>query len=196
MKTSLVLIGGGGHCRACIDIIEMISSFEIVEILDLTSKLGDIISGEYKITATDDDIQRINNSRKVSFLITLGQIESPKRRIEIFQALKEIKADIATVISPLAYVSKHASIGKGNIIMHHACVNAGAQISDNCIINTKALIEHDVKVHSHCHVSTGAIINGGAEIGAGSFIGSNATIVQNVKVKENSFVKAGTLVKS
>jgi UDP-3-O-[3-hydroxymyristoyl] glucosamine N-acyltransferase len=28
--------------------------------------------------------------------------------------------------------------------MHHALVNANTKIGKNCIINTKALIEHDV----------------------------------------------------
>ena len=34
--------------------------------------------------------------------------------------------------------------------MHHAIVNANTSIGDNCIINSKALIEHDCSISNHC----------------------------------------------
>ena len=44
--------------------------------------------------------------------------------------------------------------------MHNALVNAGAKIGDNCILNTKSLVEHDAIVEDHCHISTSSIVNG------------------------------------
>ena len=44
--------------------------------------------------------------------------------------------------------------------MHGAIINSGAEIGKNCIINSRALIEHDAKIESNCHISTGAIVNG------------------------------------
>ena len=38
----------------------------------------------------------------------------------------------------------------------------------NCIINSKALVEHDVIIGDHCHIATGAIVNG--EVRAGNEI--------------------------
>ena len=35
------------------------------------------------------------------------------------------------------------------------------KIGINCIINTKALVEHDAIIGDHCHIATSAIINGG-----------------------------------
>ena len=40
--------------------------------------------------------------------------------------------------------------------MHEAIVNCSAEIGENCIINTKALVEHDAKIGSHTHIATGA----------------------------------------
>ena len=39
------------------------------------------------------------------------------------------------------------------------------KIGKNCIVNNKSLIEHDVVIGNHCHISTGAIINGNVRIG-------------------------------
>ncbi len=77
--------------------------------------------------------------------------------------------------------------------MHHSLVNANAKIGKNCIINTKALIEHDSIVEDHCHISTAAIINGGVCVTLGSFVGSNSTSKETVTI--NGFIKAGALVK-
>ena len=39
----LVLIGGGGHCKSCIDVIEASDQFVIKGILDIEPKLGEKI---------------------------------------------------------------------------------------------------------------------------------------------------------
>jgi len=66
---------------------------------------------------------------------------------------------------------------------------------ENCIINSKALIEHDCIIESHCHISTQAIINGGVAVGERSFVGSNSTTKQGIVIEKESFIKAGSVVK-
>lgn len=188
---NLILIGGGGHCKSCIDVIEKDASFNIKGILDLEQKIGDKILG-YEIIGTDKDIENLLQNN--SFIITLGQITNPDKRMAIFNKLTSLGADIPVIISPLAYVSKHSKINKGTIIFHHAVVNANAQVGNNCIINTKALIEHDAIIGDHCHISTAAIINGGVNVGDGTFFGSNAVSKEQIKIPERSFIKAGRLI--
>ena len=193
MKEEIILIGGGGHCKSCIDVIEQAGILQISGIVDVPEKLHQKILG-YEIIAADDDLPRLANEYK-NFLITLGQIKSPDRRIRLYNILKDLGTKLPLIMSPLAYVSKHAEIADGTIIMHHALINAGAKIGENCIINTKALVEHDAVIEDHCHISTGAIVNGGTLIRTGTFLGSNAVTKEYITIKENSFIKANTLVK-
>jgi len=191
VKTKLILIGGGGHCKSCIDIIEQSCKYSIVGILDKKEKIGDKVLG-YEIIDTDENI--IDYIQKdYEFLITIGQLRTPSIRKKIYINLSTNGAKIASIVSPRSYVSKHATIGTGSIIMHDALVNAGAKVGNNCIINTKALIEHDAIINDHCHISTSAIINGGVEIKQGTFFGSNATSKQYEKSARNDFIKAGAL---
>ena len=44
------------------------------------------------------------------------------------------------------------------------------------VVNSQSLLEHGVKVDDHCHISTGALVNGDVTIGRGSFVGSGAVI--------------------
>ncbi len=192
MKNDIVLIGGGGHCRSCIDVIEEEGSFNIKGIIDQSSFIENNILG-YPIIGNDDDlpISGVNY-----YFITVGQIESPEIRVKIYKHIESFKINLPVIISPYAYVSNHAKIGPGTIIMHGAIVNAGAVIGTNCIINTKALIEHDVQIGNFCHVSTAATLNGGVQLGNYSFIGSNSTINQMAKIPDNTVIGSGSVVTS
>jgi sugar O-acyltransferase (sialic acid O-acetyltransferase NeuD family) len=189
----IILIGGGGHCKSAIDVIEQEGKFEIAGIVDKPKLLGSKVLG-YSVISSDLDLQPLAKKYKYA-LITVGQIESPLIRIKLFNLAIKSGFTLASIISPKAYISKHSRIGRGTIVMHHAIVNANSFIGENCIINTKALIEHDCSISDHCHISTNAIINGGNQIGARSFIGSNVTTKQYIKIGKNSLIKAGTLIK-
>lgn len=191
VKQPIVLIGGGGHCKACVDVIETTGEWDILGILDLPERIGEKVLG-YAVIGTDDQVGRFV-AEGVRFLVCVGQIRTADVRRRAYERVKAAGGRLATIVSPLAYVSPSAVLGEGTIVMHRAVVNASASVGDNAIINTMALVEHDATVGSHCHLSTAAILNGGARIGVGSFVGSNAVVIQGAAVPENSFVPAGTL---
>lgn len=186
------MIGAGGHCRSCIDVIESSGDYSIKGLLDEENRTGESMMG-YSIIGTDDMIDSLVRDNCL-FLITIGQIESPVKRINIYNKLKQSRAALATVIAPTAYVSKHSAIGEGSIVMHHSFVNAGCKIGVNSIINTSALIEHDVVIGNHCHISTHATVNGGCNIGDETFIGSGATISNALIIPSGCTIGAGTTI--
>lgn len=189
----LILIGGGGHCKSCIDVIECEGKFSIKGIIDKKERIGEEVLG-YPIIGGDDDIELLSKKVK-NFIITIGQIRSVKPRIDAYLSLRSLDILLPVIISPFAYVSKHSIIGEGSIIMHFSQVNAASKIGVNCILNSKSLVEHDAIVGDHCHISTGAIINGGVKLGSRSFIGSGAVSKQSIIIPEDSFIKANSIVK-
>lgn len=193
MIPKLLLIGGGGHCKSVIDVIEQENKYSIAGIIDKKEFLGQKVLG-YEIIGCDDDLAGLFKKFKYAF-ITVGQIKTPDLRIKLFNQLNTIGFKTPSILSPIAYVSKHATIGRGTVVMHNALINANVTIEHNCIINSKALIEHDCVVEDHCHISTGAILNGGTVIKRGTFFGSGAVSKEYMTVVENSFIKAGSLVK-
>lgn len=190
MKPKLILIGGGGHCAACIDVIEQEAKFEIVGIVDRDATSKELLG--YTILGNDDDLPGLRSSCDYA-LITIGQIKSPSARMRLFEYAKSLGYVLPAIVSPRAYVSKRASVGEGTVIMHDALINSRAAIGRNCIINSKALVEHDSVVEDHCHISTAAIVNGGVMVRQGTFVGSNAVTKESVQTKENDFIKAGSL---
>ncbi len=79
MKSPILLVGGGGHCRSCIDVIEQEGKYKIGGIVDVPEKLHQKILS-YEIIATDSDLPNLVREYEF-FLVTTGQIKSPVKRI-------------------------------------------------------------------------------------------------------------------
>lgn len=186
---TLVLLGGGGHCTACIDVIRSVG---------LT--LAGIVSPEPVVELCgcprlgDDAWLDTTAARDAQFLVTVGQVAVSPLRARLFAAIRQRGLKAATVAAASAVVSDAAVIGAGSVVMHRAVVNAGASVGENCIINTGAIVEHDASIGDHTHLSTGAIVNGGAQIGAGCMIGSGAVVLQGIRVAAGTLVGAGAVV--
>ncbi|SHG22776.1 acetyltransferase [Dysgonomonas macrotermitis] len=187
----LILIGAGGHCKSVIDAAES-AGFEIIGILDVVEKVGEIILG-YPVIGTDEMIPEFVDS--VLFVISVGFISNPDVRIRLHQKVIEEGGRFATIIASSAYVSKHSNIGDGTVVLQHACVNAEANIGFGCIINTFANIDHEASIDNYSHISTGVMVNGACKIGKGVFIGSQSVLSQAVSIADYSIISAGSFVR-
>jgi len=191
-----MLIGGGGHCKSCIDVIQQEGRFEIVGIVEnpgfrISDSRSPILG--YPVIGTDDDLPQLLGKTDY-FLITVGQISSAATRVRLYERITAMGGRFPVIVSPDAYVSPTALIGPGTIVMHRALVNAEARIGMNGIINTGALVEHETVVGDHCHISTQAILNGQCNVGNRVFIGSGAVLANNVSIPDDTIVAAGSVV--
>jgi len=137
-SNQIILVGGGGHCKSCIDVIEVEGRYKVKGIIDLPKEFGKSTLG-YKVIGNDDDLPKLAN-KGYSFLITLGHMGNPKRRVELFNIIKSNGGILPTVGSPKAQISKHAVISEGTILMHHSIVNADVKIGKNCIIQSGSVL--------------------------------------------------------
>ncbi|MFJ9450913.1 acetyltransferase [Herbaspirillum sp. NPDC101397] len=189
MKPDLILIGAGGHSDACIDVIEQDGRYNIAGLVGCDGEVNQVRLG-YTVIGTDDDLIKMSETIQYAFIV-LGQIKSAEPRAHLYAKTKLLGFKMPVIVSPGAYVSPHAKIGAGTIVMHGAVVNAGARIGENCIINTRALVEHGAVIGDHCHISTGAIVNGDVCIGERTFIGSGSVVKQGLQVGEKCMIGMG-----
>ena len=193
IKEDIILIGGGGHCKACIDVIEEDNRYVIMGIIDFPEKIGQSILG-YPIIDCDENLEKITKEFN-NFFITVGFIKSSKRRVELYNQIRSFGGSFPSIYSPKSHISKYAEVGEGTIVMHGAIINADAKVGNNCIINNQALIEHDVIVSDNTHISTGARINGECCIGENCFIGSGTIINHCVNVNSDIIIGSGSVVR-
>lgn len=188
----LLLIGCGGHARSLIDLIEVGSQWRVHGLIGLPDQVGRQVLG-YSVLGTDAQLPDLSE-RCSTALLAIGQLPDPDRRQRMAALLKELGFQCPALISPFAYVSRHAHIGSGTVVGHGAIVNAGAVVGNHCIINSRALIEHDAVIGNHCHVSTGALVNGGVQLGTGSFVGSGAMLREGLRLPAGTLISAGKRV--
>ena len=186
----IILIGGGGHCLSCLDVINNQKIFKVKGIVD--KQINKNIP--YKLIGQDNNLADLRKKYSYAF-ITIGQIKNSTVRENIFQKLKLFKFKIPNFYSKYSYISKTANILEGSIILHKAVLNAYCSIGSNSIINTSAIIEHEVKIGNNCHISTNTVLNGSVQIGDNCFIGSNSIIREGIKIGKNSIIGAGMIIK-
>ena len=190
---SIILLGAGGHCKSCIDVIEKGKNFYIKGIVDKDCNNEKLEFMGYKILGDDTNIRACFGEDDYG-LVCVGQIKSAEIRIKLFSLLKNNSIKIATVKSKYSLISDNCDIDEGTIIMHNCVINSGARIGRNCIVNTNSIIEHDVFINDHSHISTGVIVNGHVQIGQGTFIGSGVIIKEGVSIGDKVLISAGEIV--
>jgi sugar O-acyltransferase (sialic acid O-acetyltransferase NeuD family) len=190
--TPILLVGAGGHARACIDVIEQEGRFQVAGLVGLPQEVATTVLN-YPVLGSDDDLPALLVTHRHA-LVTLGQIKTPERRIHLFHILLRHGCTLPAIVSPRAYVSARATIGAGTIVMHGAVVNACAAVGRNCIINSLALVEHDAIVGDHCHLATMVVVNSAVRVGEGSFIGSGSSVRQCITIGERSIIGLGQSV--
>lgn len=192
--TNLILVGGGGHCKSVIEVIKGLPQYNIVGVLDPSyefnreQKIFDV-----PIVGNDEDISRYI-SLGHSFVVTVGQIKSPKIRKKLFSLIKSKGGGLPKIVAKTAYVSKNSAIGEGTVVLNNAMINCQSNIGRGAIINSNVIIEHDCSVGDHCHIAPGAVLTGNTKVDSGTFIGANSVLVQGVHVGKESVVGAGSVV--
>ena len=191
-KKNLYVVGSGGHCNACLDIINLQNLYNIVGIIEknstnLNNKFGNIAT--YK----DKEIKKISTNCK-NFLLAIGKIGNSKLRENKYHELKKLDVKLMTLISPTAYMANNTEFKDSVHIMHHVLINSNVKICENTIINSQSLIEHDSFIGPHCHISTAVKINGGVTIGRNTFVGSGTIVHEGIRIGNNVTISAGSII--
>jgi sugar O-acyltransferase (sialic acid O-acetyltransferase NeuD family) len=188
----LLLIGCGGHARSLIELIESTTEWHIHGLVGFREQVGRRVLG-HPVIGFDDDLPALREKCPAAVL-AIGQVPDSVPRVRLSEQLEQFGFQFPVLISPHAVVSRYAHLGPGTTVGHGVIVNAGAVVGNHCIINSRALVEHDVQIGDYCHISTGVLVNGGVRLGSGSFIGSGAMIREGLELPDQTVIGAGKRV--
>ena len=190
---SLVIVGGGGHAKMCIDLLRQTKEYEILGIIDDNLEVGAAILG----------VKVIGGNNSLSKLVTLGvkfavngvgAISNPKLRGKIHTDLTNVGFVLPNLVHPASNVEPSVSMGDGNQIMMGAVVGSDVQIGNGCIVNSGAIISHECILRDHCHVAPGAVLAGSIDVGNSSVIGMGATVYLGLTIGRDAMIFNGVNV--
>ena len=188
----IVIIGAGGHGREVADILKGQDQTEVIGFIDDNR---DLQGSEFDGLRVLGDWSWIDGQQKSGIAVVCA-VGLPQLRRRLTKRAESLGLSFADAISPLAYISPSASLGKGVMVFPYCAINAGAFVESHSILNVAATVSHDTKIGRYATVNPGAHIGGNVVIGEGCYIGIGANLIHGQSVGEWSVVGAGAVVTS
>jgi len=189
----IILLGGGGHAKVLIDLINTSMQFEISGILDTQLEIGTKVLN-VSVLGDDDLLSGLYSKGIKNVCIAIGSVKDNARRRILFDKVKQMGFLVPYLLHPQTIISKNVHFSEGVQIMAGVNVQTDSLFKENTIINTGAIIEHDCSIGSHVHICPGAVISGGCTVGDGTFIGAGVTVMQEINIGKCVTVAAGAVV--
>lgn len=189
-EQAILLLGGGGHAKMCIDVLRQMKTYEIAGIIDSKIDLGRKVLN-VPVIGRDKDLSRYRDQGIKHAVNAVGAVTNHPVRKKLFDKLKNAGFDLPPLIHPSAVVEPSASLGEGTQVMVGAIVGSSASIGKNCIINSGATVSHDCVIRDHVHISPGAVLAGTVTVDSNSLIGMGVTVYINLDVGKNVTILNG-----
>jgi len=186
MKNNFSIVGYSGHSFVILD-----SAFKLKLICTGYYDRNKKKLNPYNIDYLGIESDIITNER---IFITIGDNEIRRNIYE--DLIKKDFISFLNIIDPTSSVSKFAFIKPDSSISIgvNSVINSLAKIEAGSIINSGAIIEHEVKIGKFSHVGPNATLCGNVNISDNVFIGANSVVKEGVKIGENSIIGAGSVV--
>lgn len=120
--------------------------------------------------------------------------DRPARRRQLAAHYRQLGFTLRSLISPLATISRSATIGHGAVIQSHCNVSAAATLGELVRLNTGANVMHEAQVGAYTTIAPNAVVLGRVAIGADCYVGANSTILPDLTVGSRATVGAGAVV--
>ena len=133
------------------------------------------------------------NREKIGFLVAIGNPHG-RVRLRLHEALLAEGLQAITIAHPAAWIDKNVKIGEGSQILAGAQVLSEAVIGKQCIINTKASVDHEDVLEEAVEVAPGATLCGLVRVGVNGWICAGATVLPRISIGADAVVGAGAVV--
>lgn len=147
-----------------------------------------------RVFGSDEDVLKSYHRDSVVLVNGIGAVGDADLRSRVQQHLQADGWRFVGARHASAVVSPFARIADDAQLLATCVIQAGAQIAEGCIVNTAAVVEHDVCLGPWVHVAPRAVLCGGVTVGAHSHIGAGAVVRQGLTLGEQTLVGVGAAV--
>jgi sugar O-acyltransferase (sialic acid O-acetyltransferase NeuD family) len=184
----LLIIGAGGHGKVVADTALLLGWRNVAFLDDQAAAKGSPLG--LPIVGTLDDLAKQGRA----FSRAIVAIGDAKLRLDLTDRCRRTGLEVVSILHPMAFVSKFASIGPGCVAFAQSAINVDATLGAACIVNTGATVDHDCVIGDGVHICPGAHLAGNVRVGDRSWIGIAATIRQGIAIGRDATVGAGAVV--
>lgn len=190
MSRPLVIVGAGGHGRVLAEALQA-QGRTVLGFADPTAT--GVVLG-LPVLGDDAALDPAGGYDLVNGVGGTGAAAGAGVRRRVQESLQAAGFRFAGVRHPSALVSPSAEVAVDAQLLAGCIVQTQATIGAGAIVNTRAVVEHGVRLGAFAHCATGAILCGDVEIGADAHIGAGAVVRQGVRLEDGVVVGAGAVV--
>ncbi|MCK9903264.1 acetyltransferase [Frankia sp. Cpl3] len=188
----LVVIGGGGHGREVLELVEAVNAarptYRLRGVLDDGAPDTDLLAAYGVCHLGPVDLLA---GLDVDYVVAIGSAQA-RRRVDL--AATEWGRRAATLVHPRAIVGRRVTLGPGAVVFAFASVTTNVRIGRHVLLNTAATVAHDCRLGDYVTLAPGARLSGAATVGDGATVGTGAVVIQRVHVGAGTTVGAGAVV--
>jgi sugar O-acyltransferase (sialic acid O-acetyltransferase NeuD family) len=192
---AMIIYGGGGHGKACLELVRSLGTYRVVGFIDDGIQAGKEIMGLPVLGGAETLAGLFAQGVRLA-VNSVGGIGNVAVRIKVFSRLAEAGFSCPAIVHPTAFVEASALLSAGVQVFPHAYVGSEARVGFGSIVNTGAIISHDCDLAEVVNISPGAILAGEVQVGARALVGMGATINLQAKIGAGARIGNGATVKS
>lgn len=132
---------------------------------------------------------------RLGFVVAIGNPYGHVRT-KLHRLLKEKSLLPVSFSDPTALICNTVTYGDGLQVMPGVILHNFVKIGEQCILNTRALVEHDCILEDGVEIGPGAVLCGRVKVGENTWIGANATVNPRITIGANTIIGAGAVVVS
>jgi UDP-perosamine 4-acetyltransferase len=183
----LIVLGGGGHAKPVIETLRATGA-EPAGFLDDAPR-GAVLG--LPQLGTLGDLARLRAEGLDQAVIAIGHNATRER---LGALCRELGVTLPALLHPAALVSPAAVLGEGAQVMARAVIGASAVLGTLCLVNTGAIVEHDVVLGEAVHVAPGAVLCGFVRVGDRALVGAGAVARPSASIGADATIAPGAAV--
>jgi sugar O-acyltransferase (sialic acid O-acetyltransferase NeuD family) len=191
---SVILWGGTGQAKVVRPIIEHFGA-KVIAVFDQTKGLKPPFPDVDLYLGWDDFPRWIagRDRSDIGFCVAIGNPHG-RARIENHERLVGEGLMPVTLAHPTAWIADNAQIGVGAQILAGAIVCEEAVLGRQCIINTRASVDHECVLEDGVELAPAATFCGLVHAAKHAWICAGATVLPRVRIGKDAIVGAGAVV--
>lgn len=115
-------------------------------------------------------------------------------RENICHRMEEDGYKLASYVSPYAFITPSAKIGKHAFIFENNVIQDFVEIGDYAVLWSGNHIGHSSKIGRSVFISSHVVVSGHCDIGDNSFLGVNSTLANGVTIGKETWVMHGSII--
>ncbi len=189
MPNRLVILGAGGHGRAVIELLRGIGGIEIIGLVDACPPAAAMLG--IPVLGPEAVLPALRAEGVALACVALGDNTA---RLAAAARLEALGFALPPLVHPSVIQAGSAVVAGGAVVLPRVVLGACVRVGRLVIVNSGAILEHDVELGEAAHCGPGAVLAGGVRVGARALIGAGAACRPYVVIGADAVVGTGAAV--